>query len=674
MRFLFALFLLTASCLLSAQTRAGFSADELLLKRFGSKKKYPATVLRYEPDAFTDLVAVNIYQGKSLYTGNIIDEKNGSTIYATVGNGVVTHFVSDDPGSTRRQVYAVTNNALYAWYATDSVFYENQLMASSVFYQHSNGLMMMVTREYSYDGWITERSYRIGSRAGGKTEYNDPLEEGAQNVYHNGNLLVRETYHNGHLEGEFAFYDEEHTLLLQYYVNALTGLYGRYYEYDPGMNITTTGYYNNRGIETGKWISTYADSSVARILWIGANGNPDSSKSWDVKGNLVGVDYNFWKWSASPGVNDYVHFSKTWYSNGQLATWMDYNPQPGDTVMASFDITGLPQVVEREMNGRVQTKTWHSNGTLRSERYGVPTRIPGVTVRDSVYREWDAGGMLTMQHYYENGKFTGKTTLPYDTQNVLPLPPFPWDHVALLIANSTPVKQRSWDAAPLVPQPVIDSLNKQIAAVHFYCLRHNHEAKSAFRARQTQITSGYTLKLAGMESVKLDSNDRIVTDNARLNNLLDSFGIRSNGVAPLGNYHRKKGKVLGDFSLPITNTPEDFNLFYLNRRLQQVAPGSRLNCPVNNSPEALAAEIIYIPQGEPTGFGVTPVAVLAIADDSQQAITDEQRLSPYSNRTFSVFYIYGDGEVEFAGTSDKYTVLLNYRSERTGVFAKPANR
>jgi antitoxin component YwqK of YwqJK toxin-antitoxin module len=677
MRFLLILFALSGCFGLHAQISAGFTLDELHLKRFDSKKKYPATILRYEPDAFTDLVTVKIFKGKSLYSGNMIEEKNGNSVNASVSEGIITHFVSDDKENARRQVYNVTVSAYYPWYATDSIFYDNELFSSTVFYENADGQVMMVTRQYNAGNFVTEYAYRIGKRSDGTHEYNEPLEEGRLCGYHNGHLLSYETYHDGKLDGEIAFFDEKNTLLQKFYVNATTGVYGKYYEYDTVRHVVTVGYYNERGTETGQWISRYADSSVARILWISANGNPDSSKSWDQKGNLVAVEYNYWKPSASPGSKDYVHYSRSWFSNGQTALWLNYNPQLHDTIMAQFSVTGIPVAVECNMGNRVQRRTWHDNGHPETERYGVATGVSGITVRDSVYREWNAGGTLYKERYYDKGKFIRSNDPPGSNVTDRPVP-VQWYSAAHLVATATPVKQRSWDSAYAVPLPVIDSLASFLDGVHFSCMLRNQNGMKELEnvsSNQYERISGEpvyysTLLLTGMEFVTLDSAGKIHTSNAELNRFLDSLQLSGIGVAPRGNYTRKKGKTLSDFSVTVTCTGEWLNFYSINRRLQAIAPGSHMS-NYNRSTAALPAEIIYIPQGEQTGFGITPVTVVAVAGDGEpSALTSGTKSVQADRRTFYIFYVYADGEVEFTRTSHKDTILLQYRGERTGVYAR----
>jgi hypothetical protein len=61
--------------------------------------------------------------------------------------------------------------------------------------------------------------------------------------------------------------------------------------------------------------------------------------------------------------------------------------------------------------------------------------------------------------------------------------------------------------------------------------------------------------------------------------------------------------------------------------------------------------------------------VLAVADDgAPRELKIGNRSIQWDNRPFYVFYIYGDGEVEFVRTTYKDTVLLQYRDERTGVY------
>jgi hypothetical protein len=43
----------------------------------------------------------------------------------------------------------------------------------------------------------------------------------------------------------------------------------------------------------------------------------------------------------------------------------------------------------------------------------------------------------------------------------------------------------------------------------------------------------------------------------------------------------------------------------------------------------------------------------------------------WDNRPFYVFFVYGDGDVEFARTTYKDTILLQYCGERTGVYEIP---
>lgn len=675
MRFSLVVCLLLVTAKMFAQANIAVTLDDVQIKRFDSKKKYPATVLRYEPDAFTDLVAVKVLKGKVSFSGSITDEKSGVVTHAVVSDGIITGFTSDDRDNARRQLYRVTSNANYAWYATDSVYYDNQLFSTSVFFRNTEGEVMMTNRIYSHDHWMTERSYRIGVTEDGKTVYNEPLEDGISAVYHNGICRSSETYRDGLLNGEMLFCDEHKTVLQKYYVSAQIGLYGPYYEYDTVSRIVTTGQYNYKGVETGQWISKYSDSSVAHILWIGPNGNPDSSKSWDRRGNLSGVEYNYWKPSKNPAVKDYVHYSRSWFANGKGNTYINYNPQPGDTIYAEFDVTGIPVKIERSLQNRVQRKTWYPNGALHSERYGIASGVAGVTVRDSVYREWNADGTLSKERYYDKGRFV---------RSADPIPAAPRERAtyqgpACVLASVTPASKMPWDTALMVPQPILDSLTDAYERVSVYCRETNHEASRALFEvyMEQQITSlvssssYYTLKLAQMEYVRLDTiNPRLVTNNIQLNQFLDSIGLIGGGIVPTGNFHRRKGKVYSDFRVNHVDAWGYLNLHYVNRRLDAIAPGSRLAYSLPTA-DPLPAEIIYIPQGEMTGFGVIPFAVLAVADDgAPQEVTTGNRTVLIDNRTFYLFHIYGDGEVEFARTTYKDRILQQYRGQKNDALSR----
>lgn len=670
MRSLLVFFLLLYSLPAFTQTKAGFTLDELHLKRYDSKKKYPATVLRNEPDAFPDLIPVKIYQGKSLYTGKIIDEKGSLKTEAEVNNGAITDFTSNDTEAARRQSFHVTTGGMYAWYATDSVYYDNQLFSSCIYYCNADGNVMMIERNYGYDNRATESSYRIGTKLGDEYEYDEPLKDGLVSGYHNGNLVWQETYRDGLIDGEVAFYDEHKNVLQRYFVNAATGLYGTYYEYDTLSDVVTIGHYTERGVETGQWISKYADSSVAHISWIGERGNPDSSKSWDRKGNLIAVEYNYWRAAKTPGVNDYIHYSKAWYANGQAQSYVNYNPQANDTIVAQYDVTGILLLVERNMNGRVQKKTWNTNGKPRSERYGIASGIAGVTLRDSVYREWDSHGLLYKEHFYDKGKYTG-STIPVTGTLTVQGPAGP----AYKIAAETRTTHCAWDTAAVIPQGIIDSLSLVLTNAKRQCTPGTKEELCFEKVYEKQNMGSadvpecrYTVFLAAQEWVKLDSSGGIITKNTALNLFLDSLHIKGIGIAPLGNYEKKKGKTVSDFSVTSGSVNAFLNVFYINRRLQQLAPGSSISVFQQPTTE-LAAEMIYIPQGEKTASGISPVSVLAIADDgATKELKFGNRSIQWDNRAFYVFYIYGDGDVEFVRTTYKDTVLLQYRGERTGVY------
>lgn len=674
MRFPLVLFLLANAFSLFAQTNAGFTLDELLLKRYDSKKKYPATVLRNEPDAFPDLIPVKIYQGKALYTGKIIDEKGSLKIEATVNDGNIIDFNSWDSEATRKQAFHVSTGGMYAWYATDSVFYDNQLFSSGMYYQDPDGNVMMLTRMYEHDNNVLEYSYRIGTKYADEVEFDEPLQDGLVRSYHNGNLSYFETWHDGYIDGEVIQYDENQTVLQRYYVNAVTGLYGTYYEYDTVQKIVTIGHYTDLGVETGQWISKYADSSIAAIHWISEAGNPDSSKVWDRKGKLQQVNYNYWRSSKTVGVNDYIHYSKTWHGNGQTNLYTNYNPGKSDTIQAWYDVTGVLLSVERNMNGRLQSKAWHTNGQPKSERYGVSTGIAGVTLRDSVYREWSANGNLEKERYYAKGKYL-RNEDPRDA-GLIVRPNPRWHGPANWVANTTPVQIRNWDTSSVVPESVIDSIELNIDNVSWFSREQKPECEVYLnKVHETQTTSSpvrpefnYRLTLSGLEKLKLDSTGKIITNNFALNAFLDSFNIRGAGVTPIGNYVRKKGKVYSDFSVVALDVPGHLNLFFLNRRLSEIAPGSEMNCYAKST-ATLPAEIIYIPQGEKTPTGPSPITVVAVANEgSTRELKVGSKTIQWDARPFYVFYVYGDGEVEFARTTYKDTILLQYRGERTGVY------
>ena len=673
MRLLLSAFLFAFCIQVVAQSKAGFTLDELQLKRYDSKKKYPATVLRNEPDAYPDLIPVKIYQGKSLYTGKIIDEKGSLKIEATVNDGSIVDFSSWDSEATRRQSFHVSTNGMMAWTATDSVYYDNQLFSSGMYFRNNEGNVMMLTRIYEYDNHVLETSYRIGTRYGDEIEYNEPLQDGLMSTYHNGNLLYYETFVDGQIDGECVQYDENKTVLQRYFVNASVGLYGTYYEYDTATDIVTIGHYNDRGVETGQWISKYADSSLAAIHWISETGNPDSMKVWDVKGNLVQVGYNYWRSSKAPGVNDYIHYEKSCYSNGQVHLYTNYNPGVNDTIRTRHDVTGILLFSERNMNGRIQTRIWNTNGTPRSERYGVPSGIAGVTVRDSVYRVWSSGGETVIKEcYYEKGKFIRSSIPIVGTTNITEASYGP----AYNIAVTQKPTRCNWDSCSLVPSAILDSLAYQFDNA-WWCARIEvpESAENFQRIRDIQGSVDpeykYQITLTQQEFVKLDSSGKIVTKNPALNQFLDSLHLLGLGVAPLGNYTKKKSRSVSDYCVTTTDVRYFLNLFYVNRRLEQLAPGSSISLYTPPTTK-LAPEIIYIPQGEKTSFGITPVTVIAVAGEgSTRELKVAGRTIQWDNRPFYVFNVYGDGDVEFARTTYKDTILLQYRGERTGVYAKP---
>lgn len=673
MRFLLVLFLLANSLSLVAQ-KAGFTLDELLLKRYDSKKKYPATVLRNEPDAYPDLVPVKIYQGKALYTGKIIDEKGSLKIEATVTDGNIVDFSSWDSEATRRQSYHVSTGGMYVWYATDSVYYDNQLFSTGMYYQNAEGNVMMLTRIYEYNNNVHEYSYRIGAKYGDEVEFDEPLQDGLVRSYHNGNLLYFETWRDGQIDGEVIQYDENKTVLQRYYVNAVTGLYGTYYEYDTVTDVVTIGHYTDRGIETGQWISKYADSSIAQIHWISEAGNPDSSKVWGQKGNLIQVNYNYWRSSKTPGVNDYIHYSKSWYANGQTHVYTNYNPGKRDTIQASYDITGILLSVERNINGKLQSRTWHTNGQPKSERYGIASGVTGVTLRDSVYREWMSDGKILKERYYEKGMFIRSTDrIPEETYTNASV------GSAYVIAMDRKSTACNWDTCSLVPLSLLDSISIQFDNARIASRKSKPEAEVCFqnireindRGNRDNPEYKYNIVLAQQESVKLDSSGKIVTKNIALNQFLDSLHLLGLGVAPLGHYEKKKGKSVSDFSVTTIDVRYYLNLHYVNRRLDQLAPGSSIS--IYSMPSSrLAAEVIYIPQGEKSPSGNSPVTIVAVANEGS---TRELKIGgttiQWDNRPFYVFHVYGDGEVEFARTTYKDTILLQYRGERTGVYEIP---
>jgi antitoxin component YwqK of YwqJK toxin-antitoxin module len=670
MRFLLVLFLLANSLSLFAQTKAGFTLDELLLKRYDSKKKYPATILRNEPDAFPDLIPVQIYQGKALYTGKIVDEKGSLKIEATVSDGNIIDFYSWDSEATRRQSFRVSTTGMYVWQATDSVFYDNQLFSSGIYYETAEGNVMMVTRMFEYDNRALETSYRIGAKYGNETEYDEPLQDGLACSYHNGQLMYFETFADGYINGEVVQYDKNKTVLQRYYVNAMFGLYGTYYEFDTTTGVVTVGHYTERGVETGEWISKYSDSSLAAIHWISENGNPDSMKQWDTKGNLVGVGYNYWRTSKTSGVSDYVHYNKSWYTNGKVSTYLNYNPGPGDTISTMYDMDGLLLHVERNANGRVQSRYWHNNGKPKSERYGIASGITGVTLRDSVYREWYFDGTLSRESFYEKGKFirsSFEVTHPYTSVAEGP---------AYSVVLQTKTFSCKWDTSYLIPEKVLDSVCNGLNQAWSCGARESKEIETCFQRTRNDLFNGnleipswkYTIYLSNQESVKLDSSGKIITKNIALNQFLDSLNLQGIGVAPLGHYEKKKAKSLSDFSVTTTDMEIYLNLFAINRRLELLAPGSSISLYTHPTTR-LAAEIIYIPQGEKTPTGPSPVTVVAVANEgSTRELKVGAKTIQWDARPFYVFYVYGDGETEFARTTYKDTILLQYRGERTGVY------
>lgn len=663
------LFLFTGK--LFAQSNVGFSLDDLLLKRYDSKKKYPATVLRNEPDAFPDLIPVKIYQGKSLYTGKIIDEKGSLKTEATVNDGAITGFSCYDSEATRKQVFHVSTTGMYPWYATDSVYYDNQLFSSGIYYQNGEGYVMMIIRNYGYDNNVLESSYRIGMKTGDEIEYDEPLQDGLVSSYHNGNLLYFETFRDGQIDGEVVQYDKNKTVLQRYYVNAFFGLYGTYYEYDTTTDVVTIGHYTNRGIETGQWISKYSDSSLAAIHWISETGNPDSMKAWDKKGNLVQVSYDYWRSAKSPGVNDYIHYYKSWYPDGHPLVYINYNPGPNDTISASYESTGVLWLLTRNTNGRLQTKTWYSNGQPKSERYGIPSGITGVTMRDSVYRQWSENGELAKERYYEKGLFIRSTENRYKEHYLNATV-----GAAYYIAVTTKTSARKWDTCATIQDELLDSISVIFSHAWGYSIQAKPEATACFQNVHDIRGTGnryapeckYTITLAQQESVKLDSSGKIVTKNIALNQFLDSLHLLGLGVAPLGHFEKKKGKSFSDFSVTTTDVRAYLNLFYINRRLEQLAPGSSISIYTHPTTK-LAPEVIYVPQGEKTSFGPSPVTVVAVANEgSTREMKVGAKTIQWDNRPFYVFYVYGDGEVEFVRTTYKDTILLQYRGERTGVY------
>jgi antitoxin component YwqK of YwqJK toxin-antitoxin module len=674
MRIFFITFLLIFYISATGQIRPGFTLDDVQLKRFDSKKKYPATVLRYEPDGFADLATSQVYLSKSLYTGIIADVHGTTTTKAETENGKFIRFETSDSDDGYRHVYKSTRSGAAFWTATDSVFYDNELAFSAMYFEDPDGYVKMTTREFNPNNLTIETSYRIGVKIADEFEFDEPLKDGQTKCYRNSNVISYETYVDGLLEGEVAFFGNEHAVLQRYYVSAAIGLFGTYYEFDTITGVVTIGHYNEKGIETGEWISKYSDSSLAAIHWIGDNGNPDSMKAWNNKGTLIAVEYNYWRTSRATGVSDYVHFGREWYGNSRMMSYTNYNPGKNDTISTFYDVSGILLSMDRNLNGRVQSKTWHTNGKPQSERYGVPSGITGVTLRDSVYREWSELGELVKESMYDKGRFIVSKYV-FNQESVAHRSPN--SAYAIIVGHNN--AQRSWDTSDIIPYEVIDSV-----AVYIECARlESHETKPEAEIAFNAVTGTanqiavpnpefkYNILLAQQESVKLDSSGKIITKNVALNLFLDSLHLHGLGVAPLGHYGGKKNKSKSDFSVTTTDVRTYLNLFYVNRRLAQLAPGSSISLYAAPS-GSLAPEIIYIPQGEKSSLGVSPVTIVAVAGPGHtKEIKVGARTIQWDNRPFYVFNVYGDGDVEFARTTYKDTILLQYRGERTGVYTKP---
>jgi hypothetical protein len=248
----------------------------------------------------------------------------------------------------------------------------------------------------------------------------------------------------------------------------------------------------------------------------------------------------------------------------------------------------------------------------------------------------------------------------------------------------TKTGSQKWDTSFTVPVSVIDSISLQVENIHALYQTSGDSvlmryAKAYMQQMKLADDSGllacrYTLELANQESVLIDSSGRIVTRNVQLNLFLDSLHVSGDKIYWRSASRWKKGKTIADHWVLTDPSQRYLNLHYINRRLNELAPGSHMKIFFENT--EIAPEVFYVPQGERNISGDAPVTLVAIAGGGTWFDLPVGRNAnvQVDGRTFLLFCIYGDGEVEFMRYTYKEALRMEYRTEKNGAPATKRRR
>lgn len=649
--------------------------DELHLKFFNSKKKYPASILRYDPDAFTQLLSPVVLQGKKTFSGTLTDDRTTAIVNLNVVDGKIINYRSREQFVSSQQHFAVHDSPEAPWSADDTVWYDGTIFRTSHFFRDNTGTIWLQEDEYQ-NQWHSVRIYIVGEFNSQKTVYSEPVEEGEWKTWSNNTLRKIETHHNNCIEGLMAEYDEHGVLLQRYYFNGRVGTYGSYYEYDTVSKVVITGSYSLKGNATGKWFTKYTDSTIASISWMGYKGDVDSIKTWSRSGKLLAVNYYYD--SMYKGRKEFLQYSRNWNESGELVRFQCASRWYNDTVNAFFNESGQPILTEIQMGKRVQYKEWYTNGQLKIERYYVPDQKHNYVLRDSVYRTWSNGGYLMTESYYQEGIFTSQTVAAKPEETGISYMRGP-AYIAIMQNRST---QGAWSKGVTVPDEILDSVGFQLEALNTFC--HQDSGQLRFWGgsatienirkeqgiyRDSKNSTSYVLSLHAIEWVRVDSNHRIVTSDPFLNIFLDSLQLNGSKAYDISPPLRKKGKTVYDFEVHINWSDLYLDLFYVNRRLNQLQPGSDMRIRIPGQ-DPIASEIFYLPQGAKTTDGTLPITIIGIAPSAQTGrwMHPDGTIEPRDLRSFQIFGVYGNKDVQYLYYDRKEGLLHTYYGIDTGIY------
>ena len=210
------------------------------------------------------------------------------------------------------------------------------------------------------------------------------------------------------------------------------------------------------------------------------------------------------------------------------------------------------------------------------------------------------------------------------------------------------------------------SVHEVLNKVYNYAAHYSYAlGNGAFAAEQKEddlapFFVSYSLHLSNVDSVRITDQATCRTGNRQLDEFLDSTGLRFSGTPVLlGTSKRGLFGRKYSYRISATGLREVPNLSYINARLSQLQPGSRIT--FLGFPTRVQKNIIYFPQGTYTTEGSLPFTVVAIAvswkpyDPASVHSTSEIDRHDYMS-----FIVYPDGEIEPDAYDSAYGIYSRY--------------